>query len=75
MKSMRFTGAGIAALFLCAALAACQDVPPNATYETPEKSGVYYEEPTAAEECQDDAGGPECPDQPVGPVEKPERVN
>lgn len=75
MKWIRITGAGLAAALLGLVLAACQDVPADATYAQPEKAGVYYEEPTASQECQDMEGGSECPAEPPGPVEQPERVN
>ena len=71
MKPIRFGGA--AAVLLGLTLPACKDVPADASYAQPEKSGVYYEEPTAAQECQEE-GGPECPETPVGPVEAPEPV-
>lgn len=73
MKSIRMFAACLAAAM--AALPGCQDVPADATYAQPEKPGIYYEEPTAAEECQDTDGGPECPAEPAGPVEQPERIN
>ena len=74
MKALQFGGAAAAAVLLSLALPACKDIPEDATYAQPEKAGVYYEEPTAAQECQDDDAGPECPDTPVGPVETPEPV-
>ena len=75
MTTIRTFGAALAAAFLGLALAACKDIPPDATYAEPEKPGIYYEEPTAAEECQDEDGGPECPDPSGGPVEQPEKIN
>ncbi len=75
MKSKHSFRAGLAAALAGLALAACKDIPENATYAQPEKPGIYYEEPTAAEECQDMDGGPECPPPPAGPVEKPERID
>lgn len=77
MRRERFAGAAAiaAAALLGPVLPGCKNIPEDATFAQPEKPDIYYEEPTAAQECQDeDAGGPECPDEPIGPVVQPERV-